>query len=1431
MTLTTRLAWALCVLWGALLLPPSPATAQPKSPDIPPALEPYRAWVLHGEQTFGCVRRHDQPYCTWPATLELELTETGGRFAQRVQVDRDETTFELPGARGRFPLDVRVGTRVVPVIEGPSGKPSIVLDRGTHAVSGRFEWKSLPERLEVPRSTGLVELEVLGQPVPFPKRDEDGQLWLQGSANADPKGEQLSISVSRMLEDGAPLIVTTRIELRVAGRAREISLGHVLLPGTTPLSLDGSLPARLEEGGELRVQASAGTYQLDARARLDAAPRDGKPETLAFKKPTEAWPETETWVWRSDEALRQVELSGAPAIDPARTDLPTDWRGMPTYLLSEGDALVLTTVRRGEPAPPPNHLSLERELWLDLDGSHYTVRDQLQSELHDGFRLDLTAGELGHVSANGEDLLITKHGKHAGVELRDAAPTLIAEWRTPANGDLPAVGWSQDVQSLETTLHLGPGYSLLAAQGVDRVSESWLQDWDLYDFFFVLVIAIAALRLVGKRAAVLALVTLVLCHQASDAPGAVWLALLAWIALLRVLPSGWFRNLARLGYAATAIALLLIAVPFVVHQARIALYPQLDDGGYGSGFEGGMFLSRSHVDEEAAMPTAAPAPMPMQEPMEEQAAGAAMRVELSKAADDLAEGAQSGNAAYGAGGALADRLSGAKRARSAYVQDPEAAVQTGPGIPTWGFRTWTLSWSGPVDSSHTVQLYLLTPAWHRVLCLARIASLLALAFLLLRAASAGPDKPSSMRPKPAGSSPTPVAATLAGLIALAAGVSHASPARADIPSPELLEELRRRLTEHNDCSASCASIAELVVDVHKADDANGQLTLTLQAHATAPTTIALPGPAAIWVPQTVTFDDKPAALALLDDGFLHVRLPEGVHSVQARGPLPPSDAITLSVPDAPIRARVQAEGYKVDGVREDGQVEGTIQIARLLEDQGRADSAFERSALPPFMRITRRLELGPTWTVHSTLERVSPTGAAVRVNVPLLPGESITDGWLEVSNGALQVSLGRDDRAAEWSSTLKIADRIELHAAEGKPLTETWTVACGPIWHCAFEGIAPIERISRSPDGASASRRMWQPTFSPWPGERVSVVVTRPQSAGGPSVTIDSASLDVSPGVRMQRALLNVGLRTSRGASHAIQLPKDARVQSLTVNGEPRPIRIEGGKLSVTLGPGAQAVAVEWQAPVGMSAFERMPNVTLDRPATNVRLTMHVPDDRWLLWASGPSWGPAILFWGYLLMVIAAAIALGRVGLTPLGTLQWFLLGMGLTQIPAAAALCVVGWFFAMAWRRRRGLSTAHKPSRLVHNATQLLLAWLTLCALGCLYAAVHSGLLVQPDMQVAGAGSSGSTLYWYVDRVAGALPSASIVSAPLWVFRLLMLLWSLWLAASIVRWLPWAFSCFKEGGLWRGPEKKKAPTRTIPPAPPPITVPPAAPPASGSTP
>jgi hypothetical protein len=95
--------------------------------------------------------------------------------------------------------------------------------------------------------------------------------------------------------------------------------------------------------------------------------------------------------------------------------------------------------------------------------------------------------------------------------------------------------------------------------------------------------------------------------------------------------------------------------------------------------------------------------------------------------------------------------------------------------------------------------------------------------------------------------------------------------------------------------------------------------------------------------------------------------------------------------------------------------------------------------------------------------------------------------------------------------------------------------------------------------------------------------------------------------------------------------------------------------------------------------------------------------------------------------------------------------------------------------------------------------------ALVCLVAAIPQGLLGSPDMQIAGNGSYGHSLRWFADRSADALPTAGAISVPLWVYKLLMLAWALWLASAVIGWLRYGFAAWTRGGYWRKRPQKVA--------------------------
>jgi hypothetical protein len=55
------------------------------------------------------------------------------------------------------------------------------------------------------------------------------------------------------------------------------------------------------------------------------------------------------------------------------------------------------------------------------------------------------------------------------------------------------------------------------------------------------------------------------------------------------------------------------------------------------------------------------------------------------------------------------------------------------------------------------------------------------------------------------------------------------------------------------------------------------------------------------------------------------------------------------------------------------------------------------------------------------------------------------------------------------------------------------------------------------------------------------------------------------------------------------------------------------------------------------------------------------------------------------------------------------------------------------------------------------------------------------------------------------------VLSVSLWVYKIAMLAWALWLANALIGWLRWGFEAWTRGGYWR----KNAPKTGV--APPPL--------------
>jgi hypothetical protein len=271
--------------------------------------------------------------------------------------------------------------------------------------------------------------------------------------------------------------------------------------------------------------------------------------------------------------------------------------------------------------------------------------------------------------------------------------------------------------------------------------------------------------------------------------------------------------------------------------------------------------------------------------------------------------------------------------------------------------------------------------------------------------------------------------------------------------------------------------------------------------------------------------------------------------------------------------------------------------------------------------------------------------------------------------------------------------------------------------------------------------------------------------------------------------------RSTRGGEHVLGLPAGAELLQASRDGERLPLAVRGGTLPLPLLPGTHRYELRLREPGGTATRVRSPAIALHAPAANLDTVLQLPQDRWVLWTWGPGAGPAVLYWAQLVVLLMAAWLLSRYAPTPLRFRHWLLLGLGFSAFAWSAYAVVVAWLILLGLRARAAVAAWRAG---LFDLMQAGLVLLTAIALAVLVAAVPGGLLGQPDMHIAGMGSSALQLHWFADRSADALPQAGVFSLPLWTYKLAMLAWALWLANALIGWLRWGFEAWSHGGYWR---------------------------------
>ncbi len=1325
---------------------------------IPPALVPWIPWVLRDLGDSGCPILGNAQVCA--ATSSLELRAEGKQALFRLNGWRwSEGWVDLPGDSTLWPESVK-SNGVAKAVLKKGRVPAVYLKPGPYRLEGLIRWTRRPSAIPLPSDIAFRKLEVEGRLV---DAGDGNELWLSRNIDSaesvkDTAGD-VRIKIFRRIDDGIPVLATTRIELSISGKERPLDLDNVLPPGSVPTGLESNLPARLSRLGNLGLTARAGNWTINIRSAWISPPK-------RFQMPqgSAPMPASEIWSFQSSPEIRTVRLSGAVPVDAAQAEVPLVDRSLPAWSLSRERSLEVAEILRGDPATDSVKISLDRQIWVDFDGHGVTVSDLLSGEIKRALRLSV--GEplhLGRGQFRSEgQVLTTLGGAEQGFPAKGNGNwTLLSRVEGPSWKPLPISPTGWDLERATVQVHLGLGWRLLEIAGAGKSQGTWVSGWDLWSIFLV-VLAIGILtKVVSKGAAAVGAVVFVLGSQ-DGIQILHWLhflvAISAWLGLKRLVPDRPATRVAALWAGLTAVVVVGVAISFTVAQVRLAMHPSLEPRSmdYGPMVEQAMVVAK---EENPASPS---------EDREvrfgsgkQNSVSVMDKIQTSELlGEDVDPNQMNSVDVVLAGGRKGSFQSIKLPSKSPTLPEDDPAqlggVQTGSGLPNWFHVGGSLVSEGVVSGIQTCRIVALPPMWLRIW---RLIAVLGVWGLLGQIARKTVPQLADKAGFLVGQKPSMI---LPLLLIAAASV------QAEIPTKEMLGELRQHLLQPPGCKESCAQLGEVRLAVR-----GNKASLDLDVQAEARGIVRLPQidwkPTGLVVPHGAAGERDHALWAVVEPGFQTIHM-EGI---------PLAGTLLVGFQDVPFRRRIDAVGWTREG--------DDPASVHLVRSTSTATAASDSSVaeLVPLASLTRTLHLHREWTIETVVERASQAPGALALSVPLLPLERPV-GEISVDSGHARVVLPSGVDRISWNSRLPVTDKIRLVAANNGLWSETWSLESSSRWHVLTSGTPRI--------GAE------QNTWKPLPGEHLEISVLSPKTLEGPLHSVQNAELEVNAGRDFAQFTLTAVVVSGIGGEVFATLPPDAKLRNLQIDGAERPPQTTlDGHLRFEVSPGTHRLSVTWTGSSLGRFWVRSPEVVLSAAGANFKTTLQTSEEGWVVALGGPGEGPGILWWGMIAAMTILSWILSRIPGHPLRFVDWLLLFLGTSTVNRFGAFPLVVWAGAMLWRQR--LDPARHQG-LGFQLVQIGLAGLGVFAMGFLLSLVPLGLLGHPSMLVEGPFGDRT---WFVDRSTGAMPQPWLFVLPFWLWKGLLLAWSLWMVRSLLVWVKWGWAAYTKDGIWVRPKPSVA--------------------------
>ncbi|MGM0418880.1 MAG: hypothetical protein ACQEQS_09175 [Thermodesulfobacteriota bacterium] len=1311
--------------------------------ETPDDLEKWKSFVVHGEEKYYCpplFNDDDKFYCSFPGILNIDIYKNRIDFKQNFTLFQ-KTGVKLPGSRKHFPDNVKIDNKPAPA-SFFEGSPAVFPEKKHFTVTGSINFEKIPDFIKIPDSAAGFNISLKTGLVKDPYTDHSGRLWLNKPFEKKEKSPEnyTKVTVFRKIKDSIPSEIVSLYRINISGSKRQEKISAGKIPGKISY-VKSPVPLRINNDNTFTIQAEPGTYEIILKNLI--------PRPLTQAGPFETGYKEEIIVHENSPGVRSTSWKGPVPVDPLTTSMPQSWKKYPAYILNPDEKIKIKETARGKDIKKPD-LNLKREIWLDFKGSGATVKDNITGTLYTSFFAGIDKSKdliPGKIDVNDQTMIITEKENLRGVFLKSGVTNIESVLRKNTNEKNFTKAWNIDFADISGSINIPRAWTPVYVSGADLSGRpTFISKWTLLDFFVLCILFLSAYKIWNLKWGIIFFICLGAIYHKFYIPPYLWIFLIISAGLLNNQNIREFLNTKKFikfiffsAYAAAMIIVLSAGITFTYKNLRNAVYPQLDQ----------------------SQPTYY---QPKKQTVYDSASPEILRNRLSES-------------------------SGTKSSvlRKSYVEKEPVYktpakdygyTQTGPGIPSWKNKKIYFT-----NGSENMKIHVLSPVFTRVFYVANVVFLLIIIFKFIPVKKIYKNKGSF-------SFNSLILLFIFSFFGLFSVFTPDLSAQS-YPSENLLNTYKQRILEKKEFNHDLIFIKKCSINASASDSDKIKMELTLLINAVRDSVLPLPDTDGTFVLKNIELNGKNHDYILKDKNKILTFIPEGTHKIKLTGESV-SESIDLKFSPLPSRLNLNTQGIETQGVNKDSFSDN---IKLMIPKSATKEEFKSYTDTTPLPVITRELFLEKEWKIKTKVQRFynENTDQRVDVSLNLLKNEKILKQTFNIKDNLYNFSLMPGQKSFVFESEIPVNSDIKTKFGKNSFLSVKWIIHADPVWEYEVSGIKP--------SGTDVAENI----YILKPGESAEIKVSKLKPYQGRFLSIDSFNLVYDTTKTKNSLKIDSLIRSSKGRTHQIQYDNTLLTpEKIIVNSTNQPVSVKNNALQIPLSPGSNNVEIIFnEIDKKRSAFLpeiiTFPFTDPGTEAVNINQKIKYPKKTWVLGAFGPLSGPAVLFWGYFITVVIAALILSKLPSSPLKMHQWFLLSAGLSLVSPLEIIIVFALFFIIEYRKK-----LTPDNSAYFNLIQTGIILMIIISAVIVYNAVSKGLLGIPDMQISGNGSWHTQLNWFTDRTDGKLPQPFIITAPLILWKIVIFVWSLWTASFLINKAPYFAEALKSGGFWKKQDIKK---------------------------